>query len=585
MMDNRDIIFALDIGTRVVVGIVGIENNGKFQVLAVEQMEHESRAMFDGQVHDIDKVANVVEKIKRRLEDSLNIKLTEVCIAAAGRSLKTQSARAEKNIDEEHEITVEDIDNLELEALEIAQNSIVSQSGVTKYHTVGYTVSNYYLNSFPITNLKGHKGREIAVEILATFLPYDVVEGLYAAVKKAGLEVSYITLEPIAAINVAIPPEIRMLNIALVDIGAGTSDIAISKEGNIIAYSMVPYAGDEITESIATYFLTDFNTAEKIKKSTKKEIKFKDVLNIEHKITKEEVMEIIAPQVKVLAQKICNEIIKYNGKSPSAVFLVGGSSNLPNLPEEIASILNLPINRVSVRDIKSVEILDYKGKTLKGPESITPIGIAYSAMINRRKDFIKVSIDNETIKIFNIKNPTVMDVLVAINYDSKNLIVQNGKDLVFNLNGQKIVVKGEEGTPPKIYVNDSLANLKTPIKDGDEITIIKGQKGQDATITAGELLKQQKGKIIFVNDSKVDQNYVIKNGDEIVIKEDLTSFVVTVNGKEVVLKGKEEYLFVDVFNFIDLKLDNNKVPEMKLNGRRASYTDILKPGDNIEIEI
>lgn len=57
-------------------------------MLAVEQMEHESRAMFDGQVHDIDKVANVVEKIKRRLEDSLNIKLTEVCIAAAGRSLK-----------------------------------------------------------------------------------------------------------------------------------------------------------------------------------------------------------------------------------------------------------------------------------------------------------------------------------------------------------------------------------------------------------------------------------------------------------------------------------------------------------------
>ena len=584
-MDNRDIIFALDIGTRVVVGIVGIENNGKFQVLAVEQMEHESRAMFDGQVHDIDKVANVVEKIKRRLEDSLNIKLTEVCIAAAGRSLKTQFARAEKNIDEEHEITVEDINNLELEALEIAQNSIISQSGVTRYHTVGYTVSNYYLNSFPITNLKGHKGREIAVEILATFLPYDVVEGLYAAVKKAGLEVSYITLEPIAAINVAIPPEIRMLNIALVDIGAGTSDIAISKEGNIIAYSMVPYAGDEITESIATHFLTDFNTAEKIKKSTKKEIKFKDVLNIEHKITKEEVMEIIAPQVKVLAQKICNEIIKYNGKSPSAVFLVGGSSNLPNLPEEIASILNLPINRVSVRDIKSVEILDYKGKTLKGPESITPIGIAYSAMINKRKDFIKVSIDNETIKIFNIKNPTVMDALVAINYDSKNLIVQNGEDLVIKLNGQKVVIKGEEGTPPKIYVNGSLANLKTHINDGDKITIVKGQKGQDATITAGELLKQQKGKIIFVNDSKVDQNYVIKNGDEIVIKEDLTSFVVTVNGKEVVLKGKEEYLFVDVFNFIDLKLDNNKVPEMKLNGRRASYTDILKPGDNIEIEI
>lgn len=296
-------------------------------------------------------------------------------------------------------------------------------------------------------------------------------------------------------------------------------------------------------------------------------------------------LRIIAPQVKILAQKICDEIVKYNGKSPSAVFLVGGSSNLPNLPEEIASLLKLPISRVSVRDIKSVEILDYKGKELKGPQSITPIGIAYSAMINKRKDFIKVYIDNETIKIFNIKNPTVMDALIAINYDSKNLIVEKGEDLVFRLNGQKVVIKGEEGVPPKIYVNGLLANLKTPIKDGDRITIVKGKRGQDATITAGELLKQQKGKAIFVNNSKVDQKYVIKNGDEIVIKEDLTSFAVTVNGKEVVLKGKDEYLFVDIFNFIDLKLDDNKVPEMKLNGRRASYTDILKPGDNIEIEM
>jgi molybdopterin converting factor small subunit len=186
---------------------------------------------------------------------------------------------------------------------------------------------------------------------------------------------------------------------------------------------------------------------------------------------------------------------------------------------------------------------------------------------------------------FNIKNPTVMDALIAINYDSKNLIVEKGEDLVFRLNGQKVVIKGEEGVPPKIYVNGLLANLKTPIKDGDRITIVKGKRGQDATITAGELLKQQKGKAIFVNNSKVDQKYVIKNGDEIVIKEDLTSFAVTVNGKEVVLKGKDEYLFVDIFNFIDLKLDDNKVPEMKLNGRRASYTDILKPGDNIEIEM
>lgn len=582
-MNTNDIVFALDIGTRVVVGIVATENNGKLEILASEQMEHQERAMFDGQVHDIDKVAHVILSIKEKLENTLKIKLREVAIAAAGRSLKTQFARAEKSLAEDHEITLEDIHSLELEALEIAHKSIVSKSGITDYHTVGYTVSNYYLNGLPIANLKGHRGKEMAVEILATFLPFDVVEGLYASVKKSGLEVSYITLEPIAAINVSLKPDIRMLNIALVDIGAGTSDIAISKEGNIIAYSMVPYAGDEISEEIARHFLTDFATAEKIKKSTKKEIKFKDVLGIEHTISREEVLEVIKPSVKTLAQKICEEIVKYNGKSPSAVFLVGGSSNLPMLPEEIASLLKLPPNRVSVRDIKSVEILHSRPKKLKGPESITPIGIAYSAMINKRKDFVKVYVEDKLVKIFNINSPTVMDALLAIDYSSQNLIPQSGKDLTFTLNGEKMTIKGEKGIPPKIYVNGTLANLKTSIKEGDRISIIGGKKGKDAFITVRDLVKGAENKEIYVNGKLADPDYSIKEGDEIRVEDSIKSFSITVNGKEVLLKGKREYMFIDLFNFIDIKLDNNRVPEMKINGKKASYTDLLHPGDVIEI--
>ena len=56
-----------------------------------------------------------------------------------------------------------------------------------------------------------------------------------------------------------------MLNIALVDVGAGTSDISITREGSIIAYGMIPYAGDELTELIVQQYLVDFQTAEKMK--------------------------------------------------------------------------------------------------------------------------------------------------------------------------------------------------------------------------------------------------------------------------------------------------------------------------------
>jgi len=88
-------------------------------------------------------------------------------------------------------------------------------------------VVNYFLDQEKIDILADQKGYEIGVEIIATFLPRIVLESMFTVLKKTGLEVSSLTLEPIAAINAIIPPDMRRLNLALVDIGAGTSDIAL----------------------------------------------------------------------------------------------------------------------------------------------------------------------------------------------------------------------------------------------------------------------------------------------------------------------------------------------------------------------
>ena len=110
---------------------------------------------------------------------------------------------------------------------------------------------------YTIGNLEGHKSKTFGAYLIATFLPEDVVNGLYKAVGVAGLEVVNLTLEPIAAIQVAIPEMYRMLNIALVDVGAGTSDISVTRDGSIIAYGMIPIAGDSLTEVVAKHCLVD----------------------------------------------------------------------------------------------------------------------------------------------------------------------------------------------------------------------------------------------------------------------------------------------------------------------------------------
>jgi len=229
------------------------------------------------------------------------------------------------------------------------------------------------------------------------------------------------------------------------------------------------------------------------------------------------VLKIIDPVVKNLSKKICDEILKYNGKSPSAVFLVGGSSNLPNIAEEIAKNLSIQPERVSVRDASSINVVEYKSKKLRGPEYITPIGIAYSSMIDRKKDFITIYFNDEKLELLNVKEMTIMDVLLKTNFDSKKLIARPGRNLSFKLNGENIVINGEVGTPAKILKNGIVSNLKSKVENGDKIVVVNGINGKDASITIKDLKDKYSASKITVNGSFVDDDYIVKNGDDVKI--------------------------------------------------------------------
>ena len=188
------VVFGLDIGTRSIVGTVGYKENDRFIVMAQKVKEHETRAMMDGQIHDIEKVGNSIRQVKEQLEAELGRKLTDVCIAAAGRVLETATSHAECEFEEEHTVTKEDVYTLNSMAVERAYASFLEKNNTEqKFYCVGNSVINYYLNDFQISNLENHKARKIAVELIATFLPDEVVDGLNKAVEIAGLQVATMT--------------------------------------------------------------------------------------------------------------------------------------------------------------------------------------------------------------------------------------------------------------------------------------------------------------------------------------------------------------------------------------------------------
>ena len=271
-MDSKryagQLVFGLDIGTRSVVGTVGYKSGNQFVVIAHRVKEHDTRSMLDGQIHDIHRVGETIADVKAQLEEVVGRPLSEVCIAAAGRVLRTVTTHVEYPFTGDQEVRQEDIYGLISAGIEKAYQEFIERNEEDdfKFYCVGYSVVRYYLNGYLMGNLEGHKARTIGLDLIATFLPDDVVDGLYKAVEIAGLSVSSLTLEPIAAIQLAIPERFRMLNIALLDVGAGTSDISITNDGCILAYGMIPIAGDVLTEVIARHCLVDFATAEQIKR-------------------------------------------------------------------------------------------------------------------------------------------------------------------------------------------------------------------------------------------------------------------------------------------------------------------------------
>ncbi|WP_244835284.1 cell division FtsA domain-containing protein [Clostridium sp. BJN0001] len=528
--NQKDIIFSLDIGTRSIIGTVGIVQDKKFNVISEKYLEHEERAMVDGQIHDINLVSLTVSRVKKALEDEMGFKLSEVSIAAAGRLLKTITIKTDLEIDSDTEIDKELIRSLNLSAVKKAEEEIKS-STEGKLYCVGYSVKAYYLNGYVISNLLGHKGDNISAEVIATFLPRSVVDSLYSVMNKVNLKVVSLTLEPIAAMEATIPKKLRLLNLALVDIGAGTSDVAISSDQTISAYGMVPLAGDEITEKIVTEYLVDFNEAEDIKRKLldNDEVTFTDVVGIENTIKSDEILKVIDSTISKIAEEVSKKIIELNGdKSPSAVFLVGGGAHTPFISKKIAQNLNIPETRVAIKDRNSIN--DCISNNNLGSSGVTVLGIALVAIRNSGTDFIDVVLNDEPISLFNSHKHTVMDALIQAGVNPSLMIAKTGKAVRFTYNGNKRIVFGNLGKNAEIKINGEKANIESEIIENDNIDVMFAKDGDNAHPKISEYINSINSisvyidnnivnldPIIIVNEDRKDINYIIENGDNIKI--------------------------------------------------------------------
>lgn len=584
-------IFALDIGTRTVTGIVlEKQDNGTFEIIDHCMKEHQERSMLDGQIHNVLEVAKVINYVKAMLEVDHG-PLESVSVAAAGRSLKTAKATATLPLDHQPITDDETIQHLELSAVQTAQFNLAQKQEETSYenyYCVGYSVLHYKLDGESIGSLIDQSGLEASVEIIATFLPKVVVESLLATLKRANLTMQALTLEPIAAINVLVPESMRRLNVAIVDIGAGTSDIAITKEGAISSYGMVPKAGDLITETISDQFLLDFNEAERFKRKVvnNNEATVKDVLGFEQTVTYDELVKNIEPTIDDLAYALAEKILLINERPPQAIMLIGGGSNTPEIRQRLAKTLKLPENRVAVRDITAIQNIK-TGNLPLSPEFVTPIGIAITAQ-NNPVNYLSVTVNEQDVRMFEMKQLTVGDCLIQAGYDIKKYYGKPGLALFVIVEGEKLTLPATLGEPPTLLLNGEPTDVQANINNGDQITIEKGNDGQQAQLTIEQLLgKHEPLTILFnekkyvlqpqyyVNGKKQSKTYIVKDKDEITYEQlytikqffdhyqinkhrDLTPFYIHINSDVLQMEqGERQILLNNVPVSLETTLSNN----------------------------
>lgn len=628
---DAETVFALDIGTRSIIGVLGKVEGERLHVFAIEKEGHDRRAMLDGQIEDIDRVAKLAQTVVRRLEEKNGVQLKRVCVAAAGRALRSERAGFTLELNEPRLIDEDTIGQLEAGAVSEADAAISSSSDLhQRLYLVGYTVSQYRLDGYPLSTLKGHTGSRLEADVVATFLPSEVVESLYAVVNRLGLEVASLTLEPIASLNAVIPSEIRLLNLVLADIGAGTSDIAICRDGSVVGYTMATIAGDEITELLMKELLVDFQTAERLKFGidSKDTLYYTDVLGMQHEITPAALAEITEPHARLLAKEIAERIVEINGAPPSAVFLAGGGSKLAGLRGFVSESLAMNLTRVAIAGNNFEKSVFSNEYNLNDPEYATPLGIAVSAGLGLIHDSYVISLNGAPAKLFRSGTLVLRDILLMNGYTYADIIGRTGSSLMVTVDGQKLVFRGEPATPPVLTMGGKEVSLSAVVHAGDSISFKPAQSGKPAAKTLAALLGADFEGTVRVNGQVMPLSASVSSGDVILTSpaarkqgaetpappaeptplpvptepmppaqalpdsgpasESMNKGFIFLNGLPLHLPAKSDgapYYLMDLLQYSGLDFDRLERPvTLRVNGAEGKFSQLLKDNDHVVIQ-
>jgi cell division protein FtsA len=380
--DAKDLIVGLDIGTSKIIAVVAEATpEGRLQIIGTGS--HESKGLKKGVVVNIDTTVGSIQRALEEAELMADCKISRVFTGIAGSHIKSFNSHGMVAI-KDREVSQFDIDRV----IETARAvNIPTDQQILHILKQEFIIDGQEDVREPL----GMSGMRLEVKVHIVTGAVSAAQNIVKCVRRCGLDVGDLILQPLASSLACLTDDEKELGVALVDIGGGTTDIAVFTQGAIRHTAVIPIAGDQITNDIAMALRTPTPEAE--------DIKIRHGVAMQRLAGGEEMIEVpgigdrgprsmgrqalaavIEPRVEELFQLIQQTLREsgYEELLSSGIVLTGGSAALPGLIELGEEMFSMPVRVGNPK---------YEGSladVVKGPRFATAIGLLYEGLAQRQ---------------------------------------------------------------------------------------------------------------------------------------------------------------------------------------------------------
>ncbi|WP_211251201.1 cell division protein FtsA [Deefgea rivuli] len=381
--DAKNLIVGLDIGTSKVVAVVAdVKEDGSLNVVGLGSAA--SKGLKRGVVVDIEKTVAAIQSALGEAELMADCKISEVYTGIAGSHIKSLNSHGMVAI-KDKEVTQADIDRV----IETA-----SAVNIPTDHQVLHILSQEYVidGQEDVKEPLGMSGVRLEVRVHIVSGAVSAVQNITKCVRRCGLEIAEVVLQPLASSYAVLTDDEKDLGVCLVDIGGGTTDIAVFIGGSIRHTAVIPIAGDQITNDVAMALRTPTGEAENIKIQHGVALRHmtdpQTMIEVPgvgergaRQMSRHTLAEVIEPRVEELYSFVQAELrrVGFEDRLSSGIVITGGASLMPGMTDLAEEIFHMPVRLGLPRYVGGL------AEVVKNPRYSTAVGLLLLARQQMQK--------------------------------------------------------------------------------------------------------------------------------------------------------------------------------------------------------